>query len=68
MRHAGSLVEAFGLLVAACGVSFLDEGLNLSPLHWEHGVLAAGPPGKSHFRVFMWDFITDVQLIKSFVM
>ena len=24
-----------------------DQGLNPDPLHWEHGVLATGPPGKS---------------------
>ena len=24
-----------------------DQGLNLGPLHWERGVLATGPPGKS---------------------
>ena len=25
---------------------FADQGLNRGPLHWEHGVLATGPPGK----------------------
>ena len=34
------------LLVAACGIYFPDQGLNLGPLHWESGVLATGPPGK----------------------
>ena len=24
-----------------------DQGSNPDPLHWEHGVLATGPPGKS---------------------
>ena len=24
-----------------------QPGLNLGPLHWEHRVLATGPPGKS---------------------
>ena len=27
-------------------ISFADEGLNQGPLHWEHEVLAGGPPGK----------------------
>ena len=34
----------------SCGtwdIWFHDKGLNLCPLHWEHGVLAVGPPGKS---------------------
>ena len=39
-------VAACKPLVAACGSYFPDQGMNLSPLHWEHGVLATGPPGK----------------------
>ena len=39
--------------VAACGIKFPGEGSNLGPLHWEHGVLATGPPGKSHRG---WEF------------
>ena len=35
------------LLVAACGIWFPDQGSNLGPLHWEHGILATAPPGKS---------------------
>ena len=34
----------------ACGIKFPDQGLNLGPLHWEHGV--PGPPGKSHSGSF----------------
>ena len=26
------------VLVAACGISFPDQGSNLGLLHWEHGV------------------------------
>ena len=47
LRHTGSLVAACKLLVAACGIEFPDQGSNPGPLHWEHGVLATGPPGKS---------------------
>ena len=35
------------LLVLACGIYFLDQESNPGPLHWEHGVLTIGPPGKS---------------------
>lgn len=28
-------------------IQFSDRGLNPAPLHWERGVLAPGPPGKS---------------------
>jgi len=35
-------------LAGACGSYFPDQGLNPDPLHWEHAVLAAEPPGKSH--------------------
>ena len=31
------------LAVAACGIQLPDQG----PLHWERGVSATGPPGKS---------------------
>ena len=41
------LVVAWELLVAACGIKLSDQGLNLGPVPWEHGVLATGPPGKS---------------------
>ena len=33
--------------VAARGIRFPEQGLDLGPLHWEHGILATGPPGKS---------------------
>ena len=41
------LVAAHKLLVVAFGTKFPDQELNLGPLHWELGVLAPGPPGKS---------------------
>ena len=31
----------------ACVILFPDQGSNSGPLHWEYGVLATGPPGKS---------------------
>ena len=43
-----SLVVARKLLAVAGGVSlFPSQALNLGPLHWECGVLATVPPGKS---------------------
>ena len=36
-----------GSLVATYGIQFPDQGSNLGTLHWESGVLATGPPGKS---------------------
>ena len=35
------------VLAAACGIQFPDQRSNPGPLHWKHGVLATGPPGKS---------------------
>ena len=32
---------------------FPDQGLSPGPLHWEHGVLAAGPPGKFQTPAFL---------------
>ena len=31
----------------ACGIYSPDQGSDPGPLRWEHGVSAAGPPGKS---------------------
>ena len=37
-------IVAFKLSAVACGIQFPDQGLNLSPQHWEFRVLATGPP------------------------
>ena len=40
----------FGLFLAmpgTCGILVPRPGIEPVPLHWEHGVLATGPPGKS---------------------
>ena len=67
--YAGSLVEirdllvmACELLVAACGIQFPDQGLNPGPLHWEHGALATGPPGK-----FPESFFFNHEQLSNFV-
>ena len=39
-------------LVVVCGIQFLDQGSNPSPLPWKPGVLASGPPGKSQYLLF----------------
>ena len=44
----GSSLQHAGSLLVACGVYFPEWGSNPSPLHWQCGVLATGPPGKSH--------------------
>ena len=36
-----------GSLASAYGIQFPDQESIPGPLHWEHGVLATGPPGKS---------------------
>ena len=40
-------VVTYKLLTVACRIQFPDQGSNLSPLNWEHRVLATGPSGKS---------------------
>ena len=35
------------VLVAACEIYFPEQRVNSGPLHWESGVLATGPSGKS---------------------
>ena len=62
----GVFVVACRLLAVACGIQFPNQGLNLGPLHWERGVLATRPPGKSPFgtlniqtsqllKLLLWD-------------
>jgi hypothetical protein len=46
-----NFVEACEPLVEACGIWFPDQKSNPGPLHWEHGVLAFGPPGKSQHHI-----------------
>ena len=43
-----------GLSCGMWDLNFPDQGLNLDPLHWERGVLATGPPGKSLNEYFIW--------------
>ena len=45
--HMESVAAACELLVGRGGIHFPDRGLNPGPLHWEHELLATGPPGKS---------------------
>ena len=49
LRHTRSLVVACKL-----GCGFPDQGSNSYPLHWKHGVIATGPPGKSQ-SCFIWN-------------
>ena len=44
---SGSLAAACKLLVMSYGILFPDQGSNPGPLHWDHGILATQPPGKS---------------------
>ena len=46
-RHAELFSCTMWTVVAACGTESPNQALNLDSLHWEHGVLATGPPGKS---------------------
>ena len=43
------------VLVAACGIWFPDQGLNLRLQHWELRVLTTGQPGKSSSAAFSSD-------------
>ena len=42
-----SFIRHMGPLVAVRGILFPDQGSSPGLLHWEWGVLAPGPPGKS---------------------
>ena len=42
----------FGCATQHAGSQFPNQGLNLRPLHWKHGALTTGLPGKSLIVVF----------------
>ena len=46
-QDLASSVAVCKLLVVTCGIQFPAKGLNPGLLHWEQGILATGPPGKS---------------------
>ena len=48
----GSSVFIEACKIVGCGMWELVPcpGIEPSPLHWEHGILATGPPGKSSNR------------------
>ena len=58
----GSLVAAYQLLLVAGGILFPDQERNLGPLHWEHGVLATGSPGKSLWPSFLMVGLSNLLL------
>ena len=60
-QHVGSLVAACELLIAACGIQFPDQGLNLGPLHWELRVVTTGPLGKSQNMLLKLIFPVTIQ-------
>ena len=51
LQHVNALVMVYEFLVAACGISFPNQELNLGPLPWELGILATGPTRKKKTRI-----------------
>ena len=47
LRHVKIFSCGIQTLSCACGIWFPDQGSNLGPLRWEHGVLTTGAPWKS---------------------
>ena len=45
--------KIFGHTTRHVGSQFPDQGIEPTPLPWEHGVLTTGPPGKSHLWILM---------------
>ena len=80
LQHADSqLQHVDSQLWCACGIQCPDRGSNPGPLHWEHGVLPTGPPGKSlEINVFGYGTVyvywpsffvcVEVQLIDNVVL
>ena len=53
--YLAALGLSFGMLGLTCGTwdIVLWPEMNLGPLHWEHRILATGPPEKSHAVIFL---------------
>ena len=60
--YTGSLLQHLRSLFVACGIEFHDQGLNLM-LHWEHRVLATGPPGEILNHQF--NFLNSYRIIQN---
>lgn len=44
----------FGHTIWLAGSQFPNQGLNVCPQHWKHGVLTTGPPGNSLKPISIW--------------
>ena len=51
-RYSLFLKKRIWVVVAACGISFPDQGLNPGSLPWECRVVVTGSPGKSSRYLF----------------
>ena len=49
----------FGCIMQHVGSYFTKQGSNSCPLHWKHGVLSTGPPGKSLRESFFFEIINN---------
>lgn len=66
--HMGSLITvAWGILVATCGLQFLDQGLEPSTLLWEQGVLTTGPLGRFPVIITTFTFINRLYFLEQFI-
>ena len=57
----------FGCTTEHVGSLSPHQGSNPGPLHWEHGVLATGPPGKSPFFLLKPDLLCPSWLCTGFL-
>ena len=51
-KHIFTVILFISHTVRQVGSKFPNQGLNTYPLHWKHGVLTTGLPGKSPFFSF----------------
>ena len=50
----------------ACGILVPDQGSNLCPLHWKHGVLITGPSGRTPQPGYLHGFCQSYSDFPSF--
>lgn len=60
----------FGHTIWLAGSQFPNQGLNVCPQHWKHGVLTTGPPGNSQkwfFFLYVPCLLSIVTAVRTFI-
>ena len=65
-KHQYSIIFILWQHYLACGILVPDQGSNLCPLQWKHGVLITGPSGRSPQPGYLHGFCQSCSDFPSF--